>query len=463
MITMLMLTMPMTMTIIMASYGTDISSFQEYVDDSLKIAIFKHAIIAENTTEDAIAAEIKERFEDELPHVLQGETAQLGSSSAKLLNYIPVDLFELVPDKMASNTVIKLSVLEAGEYVIFANHFLSEWEGSMRFMMDVHGDAVIPDASSQCHSTLSSSTVWGLSILGAMIGAVMSLSGVLIVAPVIRMKEVWVLKYLNFFAAGVLLSFVLVHLIPEAGNLTGRVDWKVSTTVLAGFFAGLLIEHSIHLFFTPQVTEQATIGVASGNLAERGELVLVDHHGEATKVSEKENAQEIVAWGRIGNILIGDFFHNFFDGVSTAIAFKYCGTGLGWIVVGASVAHELPQELSDFVVLYNSGLSIKWALISNLMSSLSAVLGSIVILAATESIEHNINHDMGLCLGFGGGLLLYIGTGLVMDIVKVSDVRSAMICWLSFILGAVALGLTALNHIHCECFGDESSHEGHNH
>ena len=32
--------------------------------------------------------------------------------------------------------------------------------------------------------------------------------------------------------------------------------------------------------------------------------------------------------------------------------------GLGWIVVGASVAHEPPQELSDFVVLYNSGLYV---------------------------------------------------------------------------------------------------------
>eukprot|EP00960_Hanusia_phi_P054597 762715-Hanusia_phi.AAC.2 len=37
---------------------------------------------------------------------------------------------------------------------------------------------------------------------------------------------------------------------------------------------------------------------------------------------------------------------------------------------------------------------------------------SLVILGATESIEDNINRDMGLCLAFGGGLLLYIGTGV---------------------------------------------------
>ena len=177
----------------------------------------------ENTTEASITSAIQEMFKGDLPHILQGETAHLGTSSAKLLNYIPIDLFELIPDKMASNTVIKLSVLERGKYVIFANHFPSEWEGSMRFMMNVHGDAITPDSWSQCHSTLSSSTVWGLSILGAMIGAVMSISGVLIIAPVIKMKELWLLKYLNFFAAGVLLSFVLIHLIPEAGHLTGEV------------------------------------------------------------------------------------------------------------------------------------------------------------------------------------------------------------------------------------------------
>eukprot|EP00960_Hanusia_phi_P054599 762715-Hanusia_phi.AAC.4 len=195
---------------------------QEYVDKSLKIAILKNEINMDNTTEAAISSEIQALFEASLPRVGQGEIAQLGSTPSKLLNYISVDLFELIPDAFASNTVIKLSVVEPGKYVIFANHLLSEWEGALKFIMDVHGSAVVAEDSSQCHSTLSSSAVWGLSILGAMIGAVMSLSGVLIITPVIRMQELWILKYLNFFAAGVLLSFVLIHLIPEAGHLTGK-------------------------------------------------------------------------------------------------------------------------------------------------------------------------------------------------------------------------------------------------
>ncbi|EKX34937.1 hypothetical protein GUITHDRAFT_118871 [Guillardia theta CCMP2712] len=396
--------------------------FLDYVDTSLKIAIVNPADVKKaNVTSDALKSAIHAKFDTELKRFEQGSVVGMGSTdtSSTLLTSIPVDLFVLVPDRDASNTVIKLSVPNATTYGIFANHPLSEWEGALKFMMDSRSNEVLLEGSTTCQSSLSSSAVWGLSILGAFIGAAMSLSGVLIIVPVLKMEELWILKYLNCLAAGVLLSFVLIHLIPEAGHLHGSLSWEVSTTVLAGFFAGLLVEHGIHLYFTAFGKEPARIEGGTGTSPRKGELVFVDQEAQDHMALSSQKAldgdavqDKPVAWGRIGNILLGDFFHNFFDGVSTAIAFKYCGSGLGWVVVGAAVAHELPQELGDFVVLYNSGMSIKWALISNFLSSLSACLGSIVILAATESAHENINQDMGtatllyvLCFDISDNLL----------------------------------------------------------
>ncbi len=56
------------------------------------------------------------------------------------------------------------------------------------------------------------------------------------------------------------------------------------------------------------------------------------------------------------NVLIGDLFHNFFDGVVIALAFRMCGSGMGWVVTGTAVLHELPQEMSDFIILVEAGL-----------------------------------------------------------------------------------------------------------
>lgn len=45
----------------------------------------------------------------------------------------------------------------------------------------------------------------------------------------------------------------------------------------------------------------------------------------------------------IGGILVGDFMHNFVDGVFIASAFKSCGTSFGWSLTAATIAHELTQ------------------------------------------------------------------------------------------------------------------------
>jgi zinc and cadmium transporter len=73
-------------------------------------------------------------------------------------------------------------------------------------------------------------------------------------------------------------------------------------------------------------------------------------------------------------ILLGDTFHNFVDGVLVAAAFL-ADTQLGVVTALAILAHEVPQELSNFLILLDSGFSRARALAWNLVSGLAMVAG----------------------------------------------------------------------------------------
>jgi zinc and cadmium transporter len=82
--------------------------------------------------------------------------------------------------------------------------------------------------------------------------------------------------------------------------------------------------------------------------------------------------------GRSGlMILIGDTFHNFVDGVLIAAAFM-ADTQLGIVTAIAIIAHEVPQEVGDFLILLHSGYSKRAALFYNVLSSAAMVVGGVL-------------------------------------------------------------------------------------
>jgi zinc and cadmium transporter len=76
-------------------------------------------------------------------------------------------------------------------------------------------------------------------------------------------------------------------------------------------------------------------------------------------------------------ILVGDGLHNFVDGVLIGAAFL-TDIHLGIVTSIAVAAHEIPQEVGDFAILLQSGLSRLRALLLNILSSLATVLGGIL-------------------------------------------------------------------------------------
>ncbi|MFV2057969.1 MAG: ZIP family metal transporter, partial [Thiohalomonadales bacterium] len=74
-------------------------------------------------------------------------------------------------------------------------------------------------------------------------------------------------------------------------------------------------------------------------------------------------------------VLVGDAMHNFVDGILLSAAFL-TDIHLGVVTAIAIAAHEIPQEVGDFVVLLHSGFSRRRALIFNVISSLATLIGA---------------------------------------------------------------------------------------
>lgn len=171
------------------------------------------------------------------------------------------------------------------------------------------------------------------------------------------------------FAAGVMLSSALLDILPEAfASLPQHVDSA---------------EHAGHAHDAPAANLFAVLlaGLLGFFALER--LALWRHSHAGCDGAEGENQAEVAA----PLILLGDAFHNFVDGLLIAAAFL-ADPMLGVSTTLAVVAHEIPQELGDFVLLLNAGWSRRKAFLANAASSLTSVLGGLIGYFALDGAEH---------------------------------------------------------------------------
>jgi len=203
----------------------------------------------------------------------------------------------------------------------------------------------------------------------AWIGAATVAGGVLSVAAAgtlaLRARPTHV-PVLISYAVGALLGAVFLDLLPEA---FGRADSlkAMAGTVLAGILAFFVLE----------------------------KLVLWRHcHVEECEAHDPPSVT--LDHGRSGlMILIGDTFHNFVDGVLIAAAFL-ANFELGLVTAVAIIAHEIPQELGDFLILLHSGYSKSRALLLNMLSSAAMVAGGVLAYFALQTLQQWIPSLLGL-------------------------------------------------------------------
>lgn len=179
----------------------------------------------------------------------------------------------------------------------------------------------------------------------------------------------WVNSLISF-AIGALLGAAFLQVLPYAfGNSTNIQG--TAATVLGGILAFFVLEKLV-LWRHCHVEDCEAHGSHEGAHAHVPVPPQHDH-------------------GRSGlMIMVGDSFHNFVDGVLIAAAFME-STALGLVTATAVIAHEIPQEVGDFLILLHSGYTKTRAFVLNLLSSLMMLVGAIGAYFALQLVGEWVN------------------------------------------------------------------------
>jgi zinc and cadmium transporter len=195
-------------------------------------------------------------------------------------------------------------------------------------------------------------------------------------------RAAWV-QMLISYAIGALLGAAFLNALPEALELS-KNPAQMTATVLFGILLFFILE----------------------------KLVLWRHcHAEECEAHDRLPGAPAIATathnhdnGRSGMmIMLGDTFHSFVDGILIAAAFM-ADVQLGIVTAIAIIAHEIPQEAGDFLILLNSGYSRRQAFLFNLLSSLATLLGGL----ATYFMLQDMNHIIPSLLGLASASMIYV-------------------------------------------------------
>jgi zinc and cadmium transporter len=154
--------------------------------------------------------------------------------------------------------------------------------------------------------------------------------------------------------------------------------------------------------------------------------------------SHAEGEEAVHDHGRSGLlIVVGDTVHNFLDGVLIAAAFLQ-STQLGIVTAVAIVAHEIPQEVGDFLILLHSGYSKAKAFALNLLSSMATLAGGLLGYFALQVLER----WEPVLLGFVAASMIYVAVAdLIPGLHRRPELRAtfAQALLIGLGIGAIAL------------------------
>lgn len=253
------------------------------------------------------------------------------------------------------------------------------------------------------------------SIISVLVVSLISLVGVFTLA----LNQKWFRRSLVLmvaFAAGALFGDALIHLLPEAVEELG-FSLEVSFAVLAGIIVMFAVEKVVHWKH-------------KHSNKEAGPHI---HHSHVHAHSEKQP----FVWVN----LIGDGVHNFIDGLVIGAAYVV-SVPAGIATTLAVVFHEIPQEIGDFGVLLHGGFSSREALMLNLVTAGSAILGAVLVFVIGQQIS---GFTIWL-VPFAAGVFLYIaGSGLIPELHKETDWKKSVGQMFAFLIGiAVMVALLGL-------------------
>lgn len=245
-------------------------------------------------------------------------------------------------------------------------------------------------------------------ISSSLLGGVLSVMCAGFVA--LNARTQWIPMLISY-AIGAMLGAVFLEILPHAFHEASSVE-NMAATVLFGILLFFVLEklvlwrhcHGEHCEAHAMHTEADCPAHEVEHDAE--------HHNTKFKVVTEKGPSIVKQHshghhhdsGRSGMmIMVGDTFHNFVDGILIAAAFMI-DVRLGAVTAIAIIAHEIPQEVGDFLILLHSGYSKKQALLFNLFSSLATVVGGVLAYFALQTVQSWI----ATILGLAAASMLYV-------------------------------------------------------
>jgi len=199
------------------------------------------------------------------------------------------------------------------------------------------------------------------------------------------------------FAAGVLLTGSLMHILPEAYAMNRQAP----VFVLIGF---------VSLYIFDRIVDRYR-----------------DNHQDTTRVSI----------GLIPMVAIG--IHSFLDGVIYSVTFNV-SIFTGVLAAIGMVLHEFPEGIVTFLLLKRGGFSRKKAVIWSLIAAaFSTPLGTLVSFPFINTIDPGI---LGLMLAFSAGALLFVGATHLLPAIEKENRKNTLISFCIGILVTVFIMLT---------------------
>lgn len=247
-------------------------------------------------------------------------------------------------------------------------------------------------------------------LIACIAGSLLSLA--LAAAVAFRVKARWI-PMLVSYAVGALLGVVFLDILPHIFGETKNPS-RIAAFILFGILAFFVLEKLL--------------------------LWRHHHHGEEDLGEVQAHAVHGHDSGRSGwMIVIGDSFHNFTDGVIIAAAF-IADPRLGVVTAVAIIAHEIPQEIGDFLVLLHSGFGKRMALAMNAVSGLATVAGALLAWFALASVSHWIPE----ILAIAAASMIYVAVAdLIPGLHKRTAIRETLVQ-----VAFIALGIASIWLIH---------------
>ncbi len=201
-------------------------------------------------------------------------------------------------------------------------------------------------------------------------------------------------------AVGSLLGDAFIHLLPEA-NRTLSPD-LVSILVIVGILVFFVLEKIIRW-----------------------------RHCHSPDCAEHSDSNATVTVS-----VVGDFFHNFIDGILITSTF-YVSFSLGLITAIAVLIHEIPQEIGDFGIYRHFGVSLPKAFRLNLFSALSSFLGVFFVAIVGSQVVNFSNYILPVT---AGGFIYLAASDLIPELHRHEPkISTSLLQLFSVIFGVVLM------------------------